>query len=626
MSALDAFQGEIRAYRSEVRGATSAAGAPGPTGGALLLRVPTPKYPTISAALAAAQSGSTILVRAVAGAFLEALEIPSGLTGLRLLADTTGRRRRRPVLDGGGFRAVGVTVDAAGVRIRGFRIQNFVEAGVRVSTKVGGVRILDSVIQRIVRGPGVDLALASGGCLVYRSTCRRCGDSGMKISGKDHYAVGNSCSFNARYGIEATSFGNHILSNRFRGNGVGDCLDAQGNTIFYDNELGGELFLDGLGTSCVALNRVASSGPADDEAGPRRPVAVTAASRDNTCLENDLGGASLLALPTAAGQLWLENRARLAVVLSAHNLVVRNALAARGLVVRDGTHTTVAVQNACGRTSCAAAPCPHTVVRVRSGESISAAVGSAGPGTTIVVEDGTYAESVRVPPGKDGLRLLAAGGGARLVPGGSDAAGRTGFDVWSSHVTVSGFRVRGFRGAGIAVTASLGARLLGNRVSRVPGGHGIVLNKTFSVLLSENSVSRAGGNGISITGMNTWCLGNRAVRCGGAGISMEETNTFGNAVVDNVVRLNRGDGILDHAGPNLLLRNTASGNGGSGIREAPGGAGFASILENVASANARYGVELATGMNYLAQNLLSDNRLGAIHRQSADTPSIPSSS
>ncbi len=108
-------------------------------------------------------------------------------------------------------------------------------------------------------------------------------------------------------------------------------------------------------------------------------------------------------------------------------------------------------------------------VIVRPGQSIQAAVDAAAPGTTIIVQRGTYAENVAITT--DGIKLL--GNGATLVPpvnaipnacsfGGPPTDGICGVGAGDfsdpnnpivtdplSNVTISGFEINGFEGSGV---------------------------------------------------------------------------------------------------------------------------------------------------------------------------------
>ena len=54
----------------------------------------------------------------------------------------------------------------------------------------------------------------------------------------------------------------------------------------------------------------------------------------------------------------------------------------------------------------------HRTVTVHSGESIQAAIDAAKPGTTIKVEEGTYAEALTID--KDGIELVGEDGRRRI--------------------------------------------------------------------------------------------------------------------------------------------------------------------------------------------------------------------
>ena len=108
-------------------------------------------------------------------------------------------------------------------------------------------------------------------------------------------------------------------------------------------------------------------------------------------------------------------------------------------------------------------------VVVHPGQSIQAAVDAAAPGTTIIVQRGTYAENVEITT--DGIKLL--GNGATLVPPANPAPNFCGMggpavdgvcahgDIEFpdnappivhdplSNVTISGFTVKGFESTGV---------------------------------------------------------------------------------------------------------------------------------------------------------------------------------
>lgn len=145
---------------------------------------------------------------------------------------------------------------------------------------------------------------------------------------------------------------------------------------------------------------------------------------------------------------------------------------------------------------------------VHSGESIQAAIDAAAPGTTILVRAGTYHENLEIVT--DGLTLRGAGIGRTILvmpdtplerfctpdPNDPDVAGicATGGTDWDTGlpirflrgVTISGFSVRGFTGAGIAVVGVADGVVTLNEVAD-SGAPGIfALNSTRSKVLGND--------------------------------------------------------------------------------------------------------------------------------------------
>lgn len=603
----------LGAYQSELAGLYQASSKGQKDGKATVLRVPS-QYPTISAAVAAASAGSTIVV--ARGVYHESVVIGSELTGLSLLAESA-KKKKRAVLDGQGKLAVGVQVEAGDVRVQGFAVTRYTSAGLSVPSGAGGIRLLRNTVQRITAGSGIVLSLGCGGCLLEGNRVSRCRDSGVRVAGKDHYLVRNSSARNLLCGFDVETLGNHLLFNSARRNGQAGCLDRQGNNVFYCNtlEANGQagVSVQGLGGSLVGGNRISDN----------RQAGVDLASRSNVVLDNVVkrhaAGSGISASGSSGAGLQLVET----------NVVRRNSPAGVALGQTQGSllwrngfrrNYPEAVQSAPDKSNVvlenrgAADSGAAAVLRVpRDFGTISEAVRAAKAGDTVLVADGVYRESVRVHPGLNSLRILADGKRVVVEPPPSSAGATTGFQVTgASHVLVQGFRVRGFSLAGLSAAACLGPRFVRNRVEGVAAGDGIALSKTFSALVYDNSVSGCSGHGLSITGMNSWCLRNRFEDNGGCGILAAETNTFGNAIVDNVCRGNAADGIRDNAGPNLIMRNSVGRNKGNGINEAAGGQGFASILGNKLARNGAYGIYLGTDKNYLANNDFKRNKLGPV--------------
>ena len=200
--------------------------------------------------------------------------------------------------------------------------------------------------------------------------------------------------------------------------------------------------------------------------------------------------------------------------------------------------------------------------------TIQAAVVAAKAGDTIRVCEGTYLESVSVPAGKDGLKLI---GDHAVIDGSGQAAGAPGIKVLSNKVTVEGFAVRATQGPGIqygtdyttacaAGTGTTGGTVRFNFVSdtfRGPaladGRTGIEFCNSSGATIENNAIVESGRRGINLdeTAADVAAEGfrvrfNTVLGSRGGGIRVRNVN--GNTVEGNFVA-----GCEERAG--IPLRN-----------------------------------------------------------------------
>ena len=143
-----------------------------------------------------------------------------------------------------------------------------------------------------------------------------------------------------------------------------------------------------------------------------------------------------------------------------------------------------------------------TTVDVEPGQSIQAAINAAAPGTTIVVDDGTYSENLYIPI--DGITLKGEGGAGdvKLVPpkstnspcgpdNGICVANITGFGpggpITSTvhKVRITGITITGFSDSGIFMVNNSGARVDHVR-SLNNGGYGMFALQSTGTHFTDN--------------------------------------------------------------------------------------------------------------------------------------------
>lgn len=218
--------------------------------------------------------------------------------------------------------------------------------------------------------------------------------------------------------------------------------------------------------------------------------------------------------------------------------------------------------------------------------TIQQAVDAAGPGATIVVSKGSYAEAVTLA-GKTDLTLVGrgrpeiapgAGLGALTLDACTDVVVR-GFTLrdaavgvritGSTGVAVTSCRVEDTGGDGLLASASSALTLERNVVS-APGGRGLVLGDPAAVddsSVRRNTITDAAGQGLLVGGARNQVRSNRIERAGAAGFGTSSAV----ASADNVFRGNRvegaGDaGLLVHGSGNLFERERLRDAAGDGLR------------------------------------------------------------
>jgi hypothetical protein len=267
---------------------------------------------------------------------------------------------------------------------------------------------------------------------------------------------------------------------------------------------------------------------------------------------------------------------------------------------------------------------------VHPGESIQAAVDASGPGDTVLVESGTYAQSVGIHT--SGITLK--GEGAKLVP----PATTKGFDCVEHHVVgdgicifagnpgdphapildgvkVQGMTVVGFPDTGIFAINE--TNLTYNRNTAIDnGGYGMAAFQTVGTQMLHNTATGAHEANFYLgdsPGANAIVRANVSHDAQGWGIFIRDSQFL--TVQDNDIRGNCVGMLVlaDNPGPagnvvarhNTILANNAVCPGGegpplSGVGVALAGAHDVTLQENVISGNVAAGPTVFSGGVVLA--------------------------
>lgn len=227
-------------------------------------------------------------------------------------------------------------------------------------------------------------------------------------------------------------------------------------------------------------------------------------------------------------------------------------------------------------TAAASALAGETIRVPEDHDTIQAAVDAAGPGDTVLVSAGTYAESVTVA-GKRGVSIV--GEGDAVV----DADGAlVGIDVSDgSGVRITGITVRNMTQTGIRIADSTSVRVTGCTIQG-PGSEldrmdGIQVDRGVRVRIEDNDVSDVNGVGILLYhleadandpsggGERSIVRGNRISRVGNCGVIV---NGERNRVDSNAIDESASDGVdvYTEAVRTLVLRNAVT-RGRQGYRD-----------------------------------------------------------
>ncbi len=228
--------------------------------------------------------------------------------------------------------------------------------------------------------------------------------------------------------------------------------------------------------------------------------------------------------------------------------------------------------------------------------TLGKAASVAGPGDTVSVVAGSYAETVNPSTsGASGNVITYTAAAGVTVTGNGTATGSAFRLNGISYITINGFHIGPTAETGIYVSGLNANVIVSNNVISATTSHGIFVTDASQVTISGNTISGSG------TGVN-----------GGSGIYLK--NVTASTVSGNSSGTNKTDGVrLNASTGNTVRNNTTFGNNAVSTSDGNGialllGSNSNTILHNIVYGNRDSGIQVeGVSSNMIAGNLSYDN-------------------
>ena len=264
--------------------------------------------------------------------------------------------------------------------------------------------------------------------------------------------------------------------------------------------------------------------------------------------------------------------------------------------------------------------------------TLGKAASVAGPGDTVQVVAGTYAETVNPSASGTSGNVITWNAAAGVVVSGNGTATGSAFRLNGiSYTTITGFHITGTAETGIYVSGLNANVIVSNNVISTTASHGIFVTDASVVTVSNNTVSGSGtgvngGSGIylktvtasTVSGNSSGSNKTDGIRLNAStGINIHDNTTFGN----NAVSTSDGNGIalLLGSNSNTVLHNIVYGNRDSGIQVE--GVSSNIIAGNLSYDNGDHGIDVTGGSltNDLVGNTFQGNYTSGVNLEASST-------
>ncbi|MGI6677759.1 MAG: right-handed parallel beta-helix repeat-containing protein [Dehalobacterium sp.] len=251
------------------------------------------------------------------------------------------------------------------------------------------------------------------------------------------------------------------------------------------------------------------------------------------------------------------------------------------------------------------------IIRVpQDRNTIQLGVNAANPGDIVLVDKGRYKESVIV--NRHSIRIIAKVKHGVILESNQDNENAIKLDN-TYNVEIFGFVIQNSHRS-IWVYRGGYHRIVGN-IFQYHNADGIILEDSFGNLLLQNIIRDNFSVGALLGWSNpgsisNWLIENVITENGGHGVEIWTDSAKGNALINNKICRNKGEGIFAKGQNTLVYSNLVGHNTSSGINFLNGDSSLA--LKNDIHKNGCNGIDFSSNKNIAFTNLVKINQAAGI--------------
>jgi parallel beta-helix repeat protein len=247
------------------------------------------------------------------------------------------------------------------------------------------------------------------------------------------------------------------------------------------------------------------------------------------------------------------------------------------------------------------------IVRVpQDRDTIQLGVDAANPGDIVLVDKGSYKESIIVS--QNSIRIVAKVKHGVILESSTSSENAIKLDD-TYNVEVFGFVIQNSHRS-IWIYRGGYHRIIGN-IFQNHNADGIIFEDSTGNLLYQNTIRNNFSVGVLLGWSNpgstsNWLIENVINNNGGHGLEIWTPAATGNAVINNSIYGNQGEGIFTKGQNTLLYSNRVENNTSNGVKLLLGNNSI--VVNNGIKANICDGIDISSNQNIVFANLVKKNQ------------------